>query len=778
MKRTRFSHAVTLSGFLSLTFVAPATAGVVFSESFEAPVVSSFDDNTVPSGGKWIGATAGFGATNRGLYNESVIWPATSPFNTPFGAQAYYLNYSNSGLTTAVGATGQTLTAGVTYKVSFNAAVLSGSGSYQVELVAFSATDDNTARANCQAARPGAILATATGTVTTNTMSGSGQVVFTAAAGNANLGRDLGIRLIKSTNSVLYDNIRLVTGHDLNPTPASGVTIAGGNISLNWTNMPPTSGTDVAVDVWFGTNPAALTKVVNGTLNTATTTVSAPSAATYYWRVDSYPDGNPAGTPVAGDLFNFIVTDTDNDGFPDTYELANTTPASNTALNPGDDLDNDGLTNLQEFQFDTLPRDNDTDNDTLLDGPEITGAAPRPATNPRIADTDGDGLSDAAENNSGIWVSTSNTGTSPTDADRDNDGLKDGVENKTGTFVSRTTTTGTDPYLPDTDNDGAGDWYEVAATFTNPNSNADTSSIPYPLPDPVSTDLGNPTKPVKVYIMSGQSNMVGIGYVNGGNGSLDTITKKENKFPNFVNSSNAYTKRHDVIYKGVVTATGQGPLTAGQGSDSSRVGVELGFGHVMGWHHDEPVLLLKASEGNRSLGWDFAPPDTTRFDLAGKTYAAYGESPLNWTTGTTPVPISWYAGIQYDMCFKNEADWPPAGASQPAIINAYDVLKNGVLQNLPTTDNNLNGRTYEIGGFVWWQGHKDQYDAGHYTRYEQNLARLIPALRTQQRFGVIARDLLRTRHSSSPPSASMAETTRSTAPTTTFTKLRKPSAIR
>ena len=44
---------------------APAKAQVVFSESFEAPVVTGFDDDTVPSNGKWIGATAGFGAANR-----------------------------------------------------------------------------------------------------------------------------------------------------------------------------------------------------------------------------------------------------------------------------------------------------------------------------------------------------------------------------------------------------------------------------------------------------------------------------------------------------------------------------------------------------------------------------------------------------------------------------------------------------------------------------------------------------------------------------------------
>ena len=35
---------------------------------------------------------------------------------------------------------------------------------------------------------------------------------------------------------------------------------------------------------------------------------------------------------------------------------------------------------------------------------------------------------------------------------------------------------------------------------------------------------------------------------------------------------------------------------------------------------------------------------------------------------------------------------------------------------------------YEIAGFVWWQGHKDQNPV-HASRYEQNLVRLIQCLR-------------------------------------------------
>ncbi|MGE4618323.1 MAG: sialate O-acetylesterase, partial [Planctomycetota bacterium] len=37
--------------------------------------------------------------------------------------------------------------------------------------------------------------------------------------------------------------------------------------------------------------------------------------------------------------------------------------------------------------------------------------------------------------------------------------------------------------------------------------------------------------------------------------------------------------------------------------------------------------------------------------------------------------------------------------------------------------------SYEVAGFVWWQGHKDQ-NAAHASRYEQNLVHLINTLRS------------------------------------------------
>ena len=73
------------------------------------------------------------------------------------------------------------------------------------------------------------------------------------------------------------------------------------------------------------------------------------------------------------------------------------------------------------------------------------------------ADTDGDGLADMVETNTGDYVSPTDTGTDPADPDSDDDGLSDGDEvNGTFGYV-------TDPTDRDTDGDGYGDGNEISA---------------------------------------------------------------------------------------------------------------------------------------------------------------------------------------------------------------------------------------------------------------------------------------------------------------------------
>ena len=103
----------------------------------------------------------------------------------------------------------------------------------------------------------------------------------------------------------------------------------------------------------------------------------------------------PAGTNAA---FNGLLieakagVDGDGDGLPDAWELEHFGDLDEIATG---DPDMDGLDNAGELLANTDPTDNDSDDDTLLDGAEVNTHG----TNPLLTDTDGDTLSDSDEVN-------------------------------------------------------------------------------------------------------------------------------------------------------------------------------------------------------------------------------------------------------------------------------------------------------------------------------------------------------------------------------------------
>jgi len=221
---------------------------------------------------------------------------------------------------------------------------------------------------------------------------------------------------------------------------------------------------------------------------------------------------------------------------------------------------------------------------------------------------------------------------------------------------------------------------------------------------------GGEAVPFEIIYLTDQAN--GLGWIARVDvpGTLATVVKQDKLFPYLIDEDGRWRSRDDVYYKGVVTATADKWLSIGCGAGANQIGPELGFGHLIGDHHDEPVLILKASQGNRSLAWDFLPPGSKRFEQDGRVYAGYKDSPDSWDKGTPPKPIEWYAGKQYDDCFR--------AAKQ-------------VLAEFDTQFPHWAGRGYEVAGFVWWQGHKDQGNAVHTARYEQNLVHLIKTLRNE-----------------------------------------------
>ncbi len=106
------------------------------------------------------------------------------------------------------------------------------------------------------------------------------------------------------------------------------------------------------------------------------------------------------------------------DGIPDSWKIAHGFSTTDPGV-AGADPDQDGLTNLQEFQLGTDPNKSDTDGDGISDGDEVN----KSHTNPLKPDTDGDGIPDGLE---------IKLGTDPLNPDTDGDGIPDGVELKLG----------------------------------------------------------------------------------------------------------------------------------------------------------------------------------------------------------------------------------------------------------------------------------------------------------------------------------------------------------
>ena len=121
--------------------------------------------------------------------------------------------------------------------------------------------------------------------------------------------------------------------------------------------------------------------------------------------------------------------DTDGDNLPDGYEALTlgTDPTKpdtddNGVLDCDEDFDEDGLTNLPEYEQGTEPYNEDTDGDGLKDGEEINTYG----TDPLKVDTDEDGLEDGDE----IYFETD-----PLNPDSDGNGIFDGDERRLQIFI-------------------------------------------------------------------------------------------------------------------------------------------------------------------------------------------------------------------------------------------------------------------------------------------------------------------------------------------------------
>ncbi len=200
-------------------------------------------------------------------------------------------------------------------------------------------------------------------------------------------------------------------------------------------------------------------------------------------------------------------------------------------------------------------------------------------------------------------------------------------------------------------------------------------------------------KPVKVFLLAGQSNMEGQGvvsmdhpqYYNGGRGNLVNTMKDPEKarlYKHLKDDKGEWVVRNDVK---ISFRDRSGALTIGYTGygGSSHIGPELQFGHVVGDYYAEPVLLIKTAWGGKSLFEDFRPP-------------------------SSPGPI----GLFYTQMVR-------------------DIHK--ALDNMGKNFPDLNGSRYDLAGFVWMQGWNDMCNPAAIPQYETNLINLVKDLRREFR---------------------------------------------
>mgnify|MGYP000218160205 CR=1 FL=1 len=207
-------------------------------------------------------------------------------------------------------------------------------------------------------------------------------------------------------------------------------------------------------------------------------------------------------------------------------------------------------------------------------------------------------------------------------------------------------------------------------------------------------------RPLKVFILVGQSNMQGQAQET----TLAGLTMDPETKPLYdkLVDENGKPRVHQNVYIAAFSRTDgwgkigdavekHGQLTVGYGgntTEAGKLGPELGFGVTMYEHVKEPILLIKTSWGGKSLMLDFRPP-------SGGPYYAHPEEVKDRTTnkGETIKAADEIAqkeaakGHYYRLMLEHVRS---VLADPGKYCPAYDP-KAG----------------YEIAGFAWFQGFND-----------------------------------------------------------------------
>ncbi|MFT3883213.1 MAG: sialate O-acetylesterase [Gemmatales bacterium] len=206
-------------------------------------------------------------------------------------------------------------------------------------------------------------------------------------------------------------------------------------------------------------------------------------------------------------------------------------------------------------------------------------------------------------------------------------------------------------------------------------------------------------KPLKVFILAGQSNMQGHARIS----TFDSMADdpKTAALLKEMRNSDGKPKVCERVWISSVGCLGdaytdlrekQGKLTAGFGAPSDKIGPEFTFGLTMEKLLGEPVLIIKTSWGGRNLHTEFRPPSAGPEKINSQLLEQWKKRGLDAETETAKI-------------HKN------GGVFYRHMIDHVRKVLGDIKRVVPGYDPN---QGYELAGFVWFQGFNDLVDGGAY----------------------------------------------------------------
>jgi hypothetical protein len=245
-------------------------------------------------------------------------------------------------------------------------------------------------------------------------------------------------------------------------------------------------------------------------------------------------------------------------------------------------------------------------------------------------------------------------------------------------------------------------------------------------------------KPLKVFILAGQSNMEGHAAIS----TFDYIGKDPVTAPLLKEMRNpdGSPRVCDQVwmsyltgpYDGSANGEGLGKLTAGFGARGDQptkmcdnIGPEFTFGIYIEKELNEPILIIKTAWGGRSLNTEFRPPSAGPYTLPKVIQEEWDRHPQ----GAHGIPK-----LEDRKKWREEKD-AASGVFYRMMIDHVKMVLADPKRVCPAYDAK-NG--YELAGFVWLQGFNDLVDGttypgpdkpGKYDLYSDLLAQFIRDVR-------------------------------------------------